>query len=263
MKSGSGNLQFYRQDVKRVTVSAEDSHDGKAHAVDVPVKVVAFWSRKYAERARHEREKVLEKSMQLVSSPGKYTRATHLGAAKYVKNVEFDAQTGEVLSNPKAPEIDWEAVEADRACDGFYCIVTSEVGWDDGRIIDTYRELWRIEETFKVTKSQLKARPVYVWTPEHIEAHFLTCYVALTIERVIEHALGHRFSAAEILGDLRALDCTHVDGEWWVVGHRTDLTDELFALIGEEAPRKFVRTRDARALFAKKKPVRWVRKNTK
>ena len=246
-----------RQDVKRVTVSADDSHDGRAHSVDVPVKVVAFWSRKYAERARHEREKVLEKSMQLVKSPGRYTRATHLGAAKYVKNVEFDAATGEVLDNPRAPEIDWEAVAADAACDGFYCIVTSETGWDDGKIIDTYRELWRIEETFKVTKSQLRARPVYVWTPEHIEAHFLTCYVALAIERIIEHALGHRHSAAEILEDMRAQGCSHAEGEWWLSDHRTDLTDELFALIGEEPPRKWMRTGELKALYSKGKPVRW------
>ena len=251
-----------RQDVKTITVSKKDSHDGKEHKVDVDVQVVAFWSRKYAERARHEREKVLEKSRQLVASPGKFTRATHYGAAKYVKNVEFDPKTGEVLSNPKAAVLDEAAIAADAACDGFYCIITSETDWDPARVIDTYRELWRIEETFKVTKSYLKARPVFVWTPEHIKAHFLTCYVALTIERIIEHALGNRYCAGEILEDLRKQVCVHGEDDWWLSSHRTDLTDELFALIGEETPRKWMKASSLKSLFSKNKKVRFKPRNT-
>lgn len=246
-----------RQDVKVVKVSGEDSADGREHFVEIGVQVVAFWSRKYAARARHERERVLEKSRQLVASPGRYTRATHLGAAKYVKNVDFDAKTGEVVECAKAPKLDLAAIEADAACDGYYCIITSETGWEPEKVIDTYRELWRIEETFKVTKSYLEARPVFVWTPEHIQAHFLTCYLALLIERLIERALGQRHSAGTILEDMRKLECAHAEGEWWLSSHRTDLTDELFALIGEEAPRKWMTTSSLKALFKKGKKVRW------
>jgi transposase len=53
-------------------------------------------------------------------------------------------------------------------------------------IIDTYRGLWEIEETFKITKSDLESRPVYVRDEEHINAHFLTCFIALTILRLIQ-----------------------------------------------------------------------------
>ena len=60
-----------------------------------------------------------------------------------------------------------------------------------------YRGLWRIEESFKVTKSELEARPVYVWTKEHIEAHFLTCFVALTIARILENKLERKNTALE------------------------------------------------------------------
>ena len=63
-------------------------------------------------------------------------------------------------------------------------LLTSEMETSDDEIIDMYRGLWRIEESFKVTKSELEARLVYVWTKEHIEAHFLTCFVALTIARI-------------------------------------------------------------------------------
>ncbi len=253
-----GNFKMKaRQDTKTIKVSKQDSHDGKEHTVEIPIQVVAFWSRKYASRARHEREKVLEKSRQLVASPAKYTRATHFGAAKYVRNVEFNAQTGEVLSNPKAAILDIDAIAADEACDGYYCIITSETDWSPLHVIETYRELWRIEETFKVTKSYLKARPVFVWTPQHIQAHFLTCYVALTIERIIEHALGHKYSAGEIIETLRAVTCTHAEGQWWLCGYRSDLSDELFSLIGEESPHKWMTTSSLKALFKKDKNVTW------
>ena len=64
---------------------------------------------------------------------------------------EFDAETGEVVDNPKRSVLEHRAIEEDAACDGYYCIVISETNWEPGRVIDTYRELWRIEETFKVT----------------------------------------------------------------------------------------------------------------
>lgn len=257
-EGGDGGFKIKsKQDSKTVTVGEGISSDGRRHKERIDVKVVAFWSRKHAERARHEREKLLQKAEQLVKSPGRYTKATHFGAAKYVENIDFDKESGEVIACAKAPRIDWEAVEADAECDGYYCIVTSETDWTDERILDAYRGLWRIEESFKVTKSQLKARPVFVWNHDRIRAHFLTCYVALVLERLIEHALGHRHSAQAILGDMRALECSQADGEWWLFDHRTDLTDELFALIGEEAPRKWMRRADIRALFKKGREVRW------
>ena len=248
-----------RQDNKVVHLKEVDTFDCKSRFEDVEVKVVAMWSRKYAERARHERERVLEKSRQLVANPGAYTRATHFGAAQYVKGVTFDRKTGEVLEDSRVkPQIDQAAIDAAAALDGYYLIITSETGWDESRILDAYRELWRIEESFRVTKTGgLDSRPVWVWTTEHIRAHFLTCYLALLIVRLTQRALPSHPSAEALLADMRALDCSYAEDGWWLFDHRTDLTDEVFALVGEEAPRKWMRTRDIKALFAKGKQIRW------
>ena len=81
-------------------------------------------------------------------------------------------------------------------------LLTSEMETSDDEIIDMYRGLWRIEESFKVTKSELEARPVYVWTQEHIEAHFLNCIVALTIARIMENKLERKSSIGTILETL-------------------------------------------------------------
>ena len=238
-----------KQGYKTVHLKAADTASGKAEDVEVEVKYVAFWSEKYERRARHDREKAIEKAKRLVADPGSYTKATSHGAAQYVKNLAFDKETGEVVAGRKL-ELDWEAIAEAERYDGYYLIVTSETGWPDGRIIDTYRELWRIEESFKVTKSEIVARPVYVWTPEHIEAHFLTCYIALVILRLLQLASG--LPCSRIREEIAAMACVNVDANWWVCGHRTDDSDKLVESVGlEELKLKNLRTSDAKKILAK------------
>ena len=86
----------------------------------------------------------------------------------------------------------------------------SEMEKSDDEIIDIYRGLWKIEETFKVTKSELEARPVFMSRKEHIEAHFLTCYIALVLIRVLQHKLDKKYSAGKILESLANCCCYNV-----------------------------------------------------
>lgn len=98
---------------------------------------------------------------------------------------------------------------------------------------------------------------MWVRTDSHIRAHFLTCYLALPIVRPAQRALPSHPSAKALPGDMRTLDCSYVDDGWWLFDHRTDLTDEAFALVGEGAPRRWMRTRDVKALFKKGKKIHW------
>lgn len=208
-----------KQGYKTVTVEGDD---GKKTKADVDVKYVAFWSEKYQKRARKERQAAIDKARKLVGNPGAYTAATHFGAAKYVRGLKVDAKTGELVEAADALEFDAERLAAEEACDGYYCIVTSETEMSDSDVIEAYRGLWRIEESFKVTKSDLETRPAYVSREEHIEAHFLTCYVALCILRIIQAATGGKYSARVIADELAAMCGTHLEGNWWRFDHRTD-----------------------------------------
>lgn len=238
-----------KQGYKTVHLKAGDTADGKAKDVPVEVKYVAFWSEKYERRARHDREAAIEKARKLVANPGAYTKATSHGAAQYVKNLHFDKETGEVVEGGKL-ELDLEAIAEAERYDGYYLIVTSETGWDDGRVIDAYRELWRIEESFKVTKSELAARPVYVWTPEHVEAHFLVCYIALVILRLLQLATG--LPCSRIREEVAAMNGINMDANWWVFGHRTDESDLIAEAVGlEELKLKSLTTGKAREILAK------------
>ena len=117
-------------------------------------KQVVFWAKKYADKARAQRSELVKKAMQLIEDPSKYDRATSYGAAKYVKDMAFDKDTGQIVKGRK-PSFDFEKLTEDEKYDGYYCLVTSELDMADGDIINTYRGLWEIEETFKVTKGTL------------------------------------------------------------------------------------------------------------
>ena len=250
---GEGRVTYKvksRQGYKTVAV---EGPDGRRRKVDVDVKYVAFWSEKYQKRARRERQAAIDKARKLVANPGSYTAATHFGAAKYVKGMRADAKTGELVEAADVLEFDEGRLAAEEACDGYYCIVTSETEMSDGEVIEAYRGLWRIEESFKVTKSDLETRPVYVSREEHIEAHFLTCYVALCILRIIQAATDGKYSARVIADELSAMCGTHLEGNWWRFDHRTDASDDLCRMVGVDLTRRNMQLKDIKAVLSKAK----------
>ena len=204
------------------------STSGKKIKKQVDEKQIVFWSEKYAKRAKAEREATLAKARDLAANPGSYTRATSYGAAKYIKKVDYDKDTGEILTASSILDIDEDLIREEEALDGYYMLLTSEMDTPDDKIIDMYRGLWRIEESFKITKSELEARPVYVWTREHIEAHFLTCFVALTISRILEMKLEHKYSAGRIIDSLSRAECSLLQQNYYVF----DYYDEVLKDIG-------------------------------
>lgn len=238
-----------KQGYKTVHLKEHDTKSGKKEDVDVDVKYVAFWSKKYAKRAAKERERVIEKAKHLIENPGAYTRATSYGAAAFVKNLHFNEKTGEIIES-HALSLDEDAIAQAAALDGYYLIVTSETDWTDEKILDTYRELWRIEETFKITKTTLKTRPVYVHTEKHIEAHFLTCYISLVILRLLQLKTG--LGCAQIQEEIAAMNGTNIDANWWIFNHRTPASDKISEALGlEELKLKNLKTGDVKKLLAK------------
>lgn len=203
------------------------SQNGRKLKKTVDEKQVVFYSEKYDKRAKAERAAILAKAEALIRNPGHYTRATSYGAAGYVKNISFDKETGEILSPSHGLQIDAEKIKADEALDGYYILITSEYRETDDKIIEIYRGLWRIEESFRVTKSDLEARPVYVSRQDHIEAHFLTCFVALVIARILELKTEHRFSIGKLLDSLSKANCVHVKENLYLFSYYDEVLELL------------------------------------
>ncbi len=213
------------------TIQVTSSNGSKIKKV-IDEKQVVFYSEKYAKRAKAEREAALAKARDLTVHPGSYTRATSHGAAKYVKKVDFDKDTGEILKASSILSIDEERLSEEEALDGYYVLVTSEMKESDDRIIEIYRGLWRIEESFRVTKSELEARPVFVWTKEHIEAHFLTCYIALMLARILEMKTEHRYSIGKLLDSLSQSNCVHVSENLYLFSYYDEVLQWISEKIG-------------------------------
>ncbi|MGQ7355360.1 IS1634 family transposase, partial [Streptococcus suis] len=102
--------------------------------------------------------------------------------------------TGEVKPFSPLIRIDQEQVEFDAQFDGVHVLVTSEIEMSDEAMLASYKELSKIEDCFRVTKMELESRPVYVWTEEHIQAHFLTCFIALVHLRLLQHQIDWKMS---------------------------------------------------------------------
>ena len=204
-------------------------------------KQVVFWAKKYADKAKVERDEVVKKSLDLAADPKKYTKATSYGAAKYVKNLEFDKKTGEVFEGKKKPYFDSDKVAEEEMYDGYYAIVTSELEMSDDEIIDTYRGLWEIEETFRVTKSTLEARPIYVSREDRIDAHFLTCFIALAIIRLIQKKTDRQYSAERIIKCLNKIACSNEQDNLYLFDYRSEISDAIGNIFDIDFTRKRLR----------------------
>jgi hypothetical protein len=168
-----------RIDVRDIKITM--SNDSKKNVL-IDEKQVVFWNKKYALKAQAERDECIKKAHDIIADPKKYNKDTAHGGASYIKNILFDKKTGEIIENAgKALLFNSEKAAEDALYDGYYCIITSELEMADKRVIEIYRGLSDIEDNFKVTKSNLDIRPVYLSREERINAHILTCFIALTI----------------------------------------------------------------------------------
>ena len=218
-----------------------EGENGKSKKVRIDEKQVVFYSRDYDKKAKAERVSVLIKARELVSSPGKYNKATSYGAAKYVKNLQYDKNTGEILVSATRPIFDEDKLREEEKFDGYYAIVTSEHQKTDEEIIEIYRGLWKIEESFKITKSDIEARPVYLSREDRIQAHFLICFVALVIVRILEHRLGGSYSVSSIIESLCEVSCSRLEENWYVFDFANDVTEAIREKLGINLNRKYLR----------------------
>lgn len=216
---------------KKMYITRDDkgltkSGNKKKQWIEVVQKQMVYFSQKYADKQKHDRDMMIEKAKDLINNPHKYNKATSYGAANYVKNLKFIKSTGEIADTTNLI-FNEEKINEEEKYDGYYSIVTSEEHLSDIEIRNIYRGLARIENTFKVTKSTLESRPVYVWTPEHIEAHFLTCFVSLVILRLLEEKLERKFSTDKIVNSLKNYTSSNIEHDIYLQNNYDDIIENI------------------------------------
>lgn len=163
--------------------------DEKGNNRTIEEQVVVYWSRKFQARAEQENKKFLDFLQKLQEHPESFriTAVQSKSLRKFFKKECINENTGEILDSSKIKAfLDFDKVAEYRKSLGYYQIVTSELTMDAQEVIDKYHGLTQIEDQFRVMKSDLDTRPLYVRTPEHVTAHLLICMISLIMLRIIQ-----------------------------------------------------------------------------
>lgn len=200
-------------------------------------RIVTTYCGRLREYQRSVRERQLQRAMELVRQ-GKIRKGVNQNDVRRFIVVDSVTENGEVAEK-KVFSIDRERFEEESEYDGFYA-VTTDLDDDPAEIIRINRGRWEIEESFRIMKSDFDGRPVFVSREDRIRAHFLTCYLAFMIFRIIEQKLNKgdvRYTDPEILRTLR--DYEAIDAESFYVGamegKAVRALESTFGLVGSMA----------------------------
>jgi hypothetical protein len=226
----------------QVNVTVPGQKKKKKKSVSIDQKQMAYYSEKYARKQKRDREVMIARAKDLIAHPKKYDKVTAAGSGAYVQNIAFDKSTGEIVEGRELV-LDEAKIAEEEKYDGYYSIVTSELRMSDQEIRDTYRGLARIEETFKISKTEFESRPVFVWTNAHIEGHFATCFTALVLIRLLQAKLGSRYPIGKTIESLRKYNCTQIDTTLYQFIYYDEILKECGEIFGLELNNRY-RTRE-------------------
>lgn len=255
------------------------TEEGKRTKTVINERQIIIYSETYARRARKEREKAVEKAKGQIWSISKDGKSYNHGAAKYIKKVAFDRDSGEChMDGDFIAFLDEEKIALEEELDGYYAICTNVIGLssrqkpfkrpcrytsdgflqlnrevNDEDIIGIYKGLWRIEETFKVTKSDLKARPVYLSTENHIRSHFLICFVSLLLMRLMEFKLNWTHTAAAIQNALSSASGTRLEENLYVFDYYDQVLQDVGKTLDLDFSKKYLSAQQIRSFLANTK----------
>ena len=220
-------------------ITKKDQNGVRRLKMTIYQKQMVYYSEKYAKKQKCEREKAVMKAKDLIKNPANYTKATSYGCTAYINNISFSKDTGEIVDG-KNLSINEEKIAEEAMYDGYYSIVTSEKELSDKEMRDIYKGLWEIEESFKIIKSEFKTRPVFVSTQEHIQAHFLICFVTLLIMRVLEQFIGKCHSIRQIRNALANYSCSYLDQNYYLFDYRDDVILTMEKTFGLDLSKKIM-----------------------
>ncbi len=214
-------------------LNVEDENGKKKKVEGTGRYVIAYWSLYYSLRAKRDRQKSVEKAMEKSHTNSKSKIDNNYGSNGYLKTEVYDKDGKEVEDYTAKVKYNQKKVDEEESMDGFYLIETNLAGkgwFDDDKpfkegedsrwredwgmlqlnrelkpmdIVDIYGQLWKIEDSFRVLKSNLNIRPVYVYTKESLEGHFLICFLSLLILRLIQRQTGYRHTMNALIDNLR------------------------------------------------------------
>lgn len=203
--------------------------NGRKKTVKLKEKRVVAFTPKLAEKQIFEIKKQVEKAKNLKASQAK--KSEYGDSSKYVTFTAADKK-GEKTDGKIKVEMNEDKIEGDMELAGYNMIVTSEINMADSEIYSTYHNLWRIEESFKIMKSQLDARPVFLQKENTITGHFLICYLSVLLTRLLQiKILKSRYCTEEIFDFLKHFKAAKISEKKYInLTKNTSFIKEFSAL---------------------------------
>lgn len=229
------------------------------HENGLEQRLIISFSLKYRDYQRSIRNRQVERAEKLIEkSPSSLKKTRQNDYKRFISqtNVTDDGE----IADKEVYDINEDTIAKEEAFDGFYGVCTN---LEDGveSIIKINHKRWEIEESFRLLKTDFKARPVYLSRDDRIRAHFTTCFLALTLYRYLEQRLNDAFTSADIISQLKVMNFYEVPGEGYIPTYtRTDFTDALHDLFGFNTDFEIVSTKNMKKIFKDTKNRKKVRK---
>ena len=231
VKNKKGEVIYYIKDcVDDFTYNYTDK-DGHRKTLKLTEKRIVTFNPKLAEKQKHEINRQVEKAKRLRACEAK--KSEYGDSAKYVTFFSADRK-GEKTTGKVKVEINENAIENAKKLTGYNMIVTSEIRMSASAIYAAYHNLWRIEESFRIMKSQLDARPVFMQKQETITGHFLVCYLSVLLTRLFQfHILKDEYGTEEIFDFIRDFRIAKISDRKYInLTRSSSFTKDLTARTG-------------------------------
>lgn len=197
---------------------------------DLEQRLIISYSPKYKYYQRQIRSRQVERAAKIVEKGLNAKTRNPNSPSRFIEELQLtmDGEVAEKISR----SLNVEKIKEESKYDGFTAVCTN-LEDDILDILKVNRRRWEIEESFRIMKSEFKARPVYLRKDERISAHFLTCFLALLVYRMLEHKLDEKYTVSELTQTLRRMTFFHMSGVGYLPGYtRTEITDALHEKFG-------------------------------
>ena len=219
---------------------------------DLEQKLIVTYSIKYKNYQRQIRNSQIERAKNAITTKTfKLDKCNQNDYKRFIKRTNITAE-GEIAEK-KILSINNEIIEKEEKFDGFYGVCTN-LEDNAEEIIKVNQRRWEIEESFRIMKSEFKARPVYLSRDDRITAHFTTCFLSLVLLRFLEKKLEEKYSSSKIIDCLREMDFMESIGNGYIPTYtRTDLTDDLHDKFGFRTDYQIITNHSLKKIFKKVK----------
>lgn len=212
-------------------------------------RLVVTYSLKYKNYHRKIRSSQIERAMKLINTnpKAKLKKANQNDYKRFIEKKHYTSDGKQ--AKKEIYSIDTDLISKEETYDGFYGVCTN-LEDDVDIIVKVNRRRWEIEESFRIMKSEFKARPVHLSRDDRIEAHFMTCFMALLIYRILEKKLEEKFTCSTIINSLRKMDFKLEEGKGYIPTYtRTDFTDALHEIFGFRTDYEIVTLKQMKKIF--------------